>query len=347
MSRRHFLIAVAISAICVGNGVAQQPRKWTPEHPYNIVPNAGPWAICVMSYAGEKAFFLAEKFVTELRRDYKLPAYFFNRSDVERKKEEVREEEMRKKRWALYADLARQMGQADPSAVAPKTVHVKKPLRMEDQFAVLIGGYREMDTARRSLNYVRRLKPPSEELMNQAFVAGPANGGAEVRTSFVNPFVSAFVVPNPTAPKQQPEEIDERELGASLKELNADESFSLLKCPGDWTLVVKVYRAPTIILSQGQDRRLFDRGSRGAELLQASARQAHQLAEVLRDPQLGFDAYVLHTNNMSMVTVGSFTGTNDPRMSEIANRVVSLKLKDASGGTEAFMNPPMPFKVPK
>jgi len=352
MARQKPMVAfvIALGLGLAGDAWSQQPatpqangpRKWTPDHPYNITPNAGAWAICVMSYSGEKAFYLSEKFVTELRRDYRLPAYFFNRSDVERQKEEVREEEMRKKRWTLYDQLAKQMGHDDPKKVAPQTVHVKKPLRFEDQFAVMIGGYRDMDNARRSLEYVRKLKPPSEELMNRAFVAGPANGGAEVKSAFINPFQSAFVVPNPTAPKQKPPELDEKQLGFTLKELNADETYSLLKCPGNWTLVVKVYRAPTVVLTKGQEKSPLDR-SKSGDLLGASAQQAHQLAEILRTPQLGFESYVLHTNNMSMVTVGSFDGPSDPRMEPLANKLATLKLEPF----ESLMKPPMPFKVPR
>jgi len=347
MARRFQIGLLAVLALGIGGlpsvSAQEKKREWKPDHTYNITPAAGPWAICVMSYSGEMAFPLSELFVTELRRDYKLPAYFFNRSEVDRKKEEERLEANTKKRWALYGDLAKQMGLDDPKKVAPEKVWVKR-MKVDDQFAVMIGGYRDMESARRSLNYIRGLKAPSDILMNKAFVVGPASGGAEVKSAFVNPFQSAFVVPNPTAPKAKPPEPDEREQAASLKELNAGETFSLLNCPGVWTLVVKVYRAPTIVLSKGQDKGLFDKSSgKGSNYLEASARQAHQLAEVLRSNQLGFESYVLHTNNMSMVTVGSFSGPTDPAMEKLANRLATLKLDPF----ESLMKPPMPFKVPK
>ena len=53
--------------------------------------------------------------------------------------------------------------------------------------------------------------------------------------------------------------------------------------------------------------RLTGLGGRTGEALGAAGLQAHELARFLRTPQLGlgFEAYVLHTRNKSVVTVGA------------------------------------------
>jgi hypothetical protein len=165
----------------------------------------------------------------------------------------------------------------------------------------------------------------------------------------VNPFLTAFVCPNPTIPQeqQQPPQAKQEEFETSyrqLQEMNAGETYSLLRNPGVWTLVVRIYKAPTVLQAQHNPGGLFDRvfGNKGDDYLSASAKQAHQLAEILRNKQLNFDSYVLHAPTMSMVCVGSFASEKDPRMAEMANTICRLRLDP-----ETLMQPPKPFPVPK
>jgi hypothetical protein len=83
-------------------------------------------------------------------------------------------------------------------------------------------------------------------------------------------------------------------------------------------------------------------GSNEGSLLDAAAKQAHQLAEVLRSPQLKFDAYVLHTKDLSIVTVGSFDSEKDPRMLQLMGQLAKLRFDQYE-----TLSPPTPFKVPK
>ena len=269
MVRRALLVLLTITGgilLPANRADAQQNSMswkgpWTPEHPYNIKPDTGPWAICVISYTGKTAFAFAQDMVSELRSSgkdgYKLPGYFYNRSEVERQEEIKREEEFRQRRLET-------MKQFDPSAVEDK-IHIKKPLHIEDQFAVLIGGYKDMDSARRSLDEIRKLKSPSEKLLHKIW--GTDKDG-QAKNMPVNPFLTAFVCPNPSIPKeknQQPQ-VSQEEFETSyrqLQELNAAESFNLLKCHGKWTLVVKVYQSPTVIQTTHNEGGLFDRAFGG------------------------------------------------------------------------------------
>src|SRR5438874_1541205 len=118
MFQRIALAAAAVIGLA-SVALAQPPQAAPParKHAYDITAEAGPWCISVQSFfenfeapAGRdfypqeleqllnhsKARRQAIDFVSCLRRDYKLPAYMFNRGDEERKKEEERVDNERK-----------------------------------------------------------------------------------------------------------------------------------------------------------------------------------------------------------------------------------------------------------
>src|SRR5262249_22143287 len=66
-------------------------------------------------------------------------------------------------------------------------------------------------------------------------------------------------------------------------------------------------------------------GSKPGEALGAAALQAHELAKLLRDPRLGFTAYVLHTRTSSIVTVGGFNALNDAEMQRVQRQLAALR----------------------
>ncbi len=109
---------------------------------------------------------------------------------------------------------------------------------------------------------------------------------------------------NPTVQQQQ--ELAVRKADPALKEFNADEEYSLLKCPKPYTLLVKEYMgATTIENSSGKGDGGFLGvfglgGKKPGEALDAAAKQAHETARALR--QLHFDAYVLHTRHRAALS---------------------------------------------
>jgi hypothetical protein len=348
--RTPFLFRFAVVVLLGSIGVdvrAQQPSDNRPPHPYDITPAAGSWAILVKSYSGKEAAALAFELVSELRREYKLRAYFFNRGDQARQEEEARVKAQREQRLAFYKQYGYE---------APEKIHIKRLAHIEDQYAVLIAdNYPDMDTARKDLDRIRKMKPPSEKLLDKGWRAVPAKNDKDkleaVEHGVLNPFVTAFVVPNPTVPVQKDTEGDKQDL-MLLREMNSDESYSLIhKCPGKWTLVVKVYRGPTVLMSRESEKSVLERigvgGSKSSDVMGACGKQAHQFAELLRNKQLNFESFVLHTRNMSLVTVGSFVSEKDPRMAEMISTLSKLQLQVASGPAETLLNPPQPFPVPR
>jgi hypothetical protein len=355
---------LAAAAVLVGLASivqAQQPRQ-PQRNPYDITPEAGPWAICVTSFAtqidrpegrdfypGELEQILAHtdardrsvRFVSELRSDpYRLRAYLFNHGDDERKKEEERVAQERRDRKEFLLKHPELAGTMRPM------VNIKRTAHIVDQYIVLIGGYRDRDDARRGLDGLRKLKPPSREFMN--LVAG-AQGSANMN-ALVNPFSTAFVVPNPTNPdKLKPPPREENELAINNEELNRNNPFSpLVAHQKKWTLIIKEYKIPIPIIGRNEQAQRLDPAKTG-QTYEALGKQAEALAGLLRNKAFGnaFDTYVIHSKFASYVTVGIFDGPNDPRLASMQATLSKLSLRGPTGQAMVdLMNPAMPFPIP-
>ncbi len=334
-NRRFFLapLAVLAAAACA---VAQAPGTDTS---FPVAPEVGPWMILVNSYAGSNSRQLAEDLIQEIRTNYHTAAYGYNRGGLERAKEHERIRKIKEQQQQFIAQAGLP---ADTRLRSPKTV------RIEDQYAVLIGGFKDIDAARKALDEVRKLKPPSERLMHQTV-------GRDQTNRSLNPFLTAFVVRNPMVPVEKDARDDKPD--PRLKEYNADESFSLLKCPKRWTLAVKSYQGrATIVQTQATEKSVVEKltgSASGADLLNANAKQAHLVAEMLK--KFGYEAYVLHTEFSSVVTVGGFDSADDPRMVQMQKLFMNELAKGHKSsvgqlhviGGVGFFPQPMPMAVPK
>jgi hypothetical protein len=290
---------------------------------YPVTPEAGAHLICVQSFKGPKATEQANELAAAVRRDHKLPAYVFAKGREERLKQQRHLEELRKK-----------YGQS------------RFPIeRIEEQYAVLVGGYKDMDAARSALETVRRLKPPDKFFISgervQPGKSDKGESGVFLQEIRINPFNSAFVVRNPTI---QQEQQAENKADPLMKKLNADETYSLLQCKKPWTLVVSVFQGLPVVQAAGTAPSVMDKlmGRNPGEQLAASALNAHNLAEALR--KLGFEAYVLHTRYNSVVTIGAYDTKDDRRMQQVQEALHNRFKLD--GGMQ-FMAQPMPMEVPQ
>lgn len=329
---RIFVALVAAVAV-IGSVVAQQPTGFA------ITPEVGPWMILVASYRGDDARAKAEGMCRELRTNYKVAAYLFNRADDERRAENERVAQIREQ----HKRKLREAGLPEDTKLPIKTV------RIEDQYAVLVGGFKDDIAARKGLDDIRKLKP-SESLQLTAYMP---DASGKMREQAINPFQSAFVCRNPRVPNEKAganEGPDPR-----IKEYNAGESFSLLKCSGPWTLVVKSYTGAAVIQSQNAPKSVMEKlmpFGKGGALLNANARQAHEVADVLK--KIGFDSYVLHTEYSSYVTIGAFSGPDDPKVPQMQTAFVNEMNNPKSrlgqlhtvGGVQ-FLPQPMPMAVPQ
>jgi hypothetical protein len=140
--------------------------------------------------------------------------------------------------------------------------------------------------------------------------------------------------------------------------MNQKEKYSLFKCQKPWTLVVQVYQGAAITQSAPKPN-VFDQARPGARQaamerqlnllsrasgrdLKSSATEAGKLAEQLRDKGRGFEAYVFHTRDASLVTVGGFRGPSDPDLLRLQKQLANLKV-----GESQLLAQPVPFEVPR
>lgn len=331
MSR--MIVALVAAAAVIGSTDARQPSNFA------VTPEVGPWMICVASYRGEESRANAEDMCRELRNEYRVAAFVFNRADDERRAEADRVAQIREQ----HKRRLRESGLPEDTRLPIKTI------RIEDQYAVLVGGFKDDTVARKKLDEIRKLKP-SDKLQGKAYVPDPSG---KMREQAVNPFQSAFVCRNPRVPKEkigQDEGPDPR-----LKDYNAGESFSLLKCSSPWTLVVKSYSGAAVIQSQNASKSVMEklmRFGKNDAMLNANSKQAHEVAEFLK--RFGFESYVLHTEYSSYVTIGGFSGPDDPKLIQMQQAFVNEMNRSNSnigqlhvvGGVQ-FLAQPMPMAVPQ
>jgi hypothetical protein len=298
-------------------------------------PEAGEWMICAAHYSGPDAPELARQVVSDLRDNHGLPAYVFNHAAQERSKQE---EEHRK------------LQERYPGVKLPR-----RYVRVQEECAVLIGGYKGFDDATEGLKKVKQLPLPKLSLgedktayqLITIYEPAPNGKGFIPKRAPLNPYANAMVVRNPTvpAPRKPVAKFD-----PAWKQFNAGEEYSLLKCRKRYTLVVKEYQGAAIVPAQGSTASLLKMLGLGkGEVLSAVGEQAHALAQFLRDPRLGFTAYVLHTRTSSIVTVGEFDSLDDPEFQSLQRRVAALKFQSGRPGEAdpiGLMAHPAPMEVP-
>src|SRR5262249_42137949 len=152
-----------------------------------LTPQAGTYLICAAHYIGPEGMELARQGAVELRKRHKMPAFIFNRGEEERRKQRE-----------YWGNLAKQ----HPG------VPVRRPVRrIHDQFAVLIGGFKDMDSAHKSLARVKKLPLPRMKLEGgkspydlMTYTEKDKKGNPVVKRAPVNPFHNAMVVRNPLVP---------------------------------------------------------------------------------------------------------------------------------------------------
>jgi hypothetical protein len=339
---KRFLYALAGLAVFGVIGLGQAD----PNQACVITPEVGAWTICAASFTGELAPQLARDLVMELRSQYHLHAYLYNRGAEQRRQQQQEIEEQRRQK----KEYLRQNG------IDPANVHLPvRTVRIEEQYVVLVGGFKDMETGRKELERIKKLQPPRsvpKDTLYRVSLPNELNRDQkqQEQKTEVNPFRNSFVVPNPTIPMgREPTNKPD----PFWKELNAGESYSLLKCPKPWTLAVKEYQGATVLQAQHTPTNFLEKlFSRSADQLSASALNAHNMAEALH--RCGFDAYVLHTRTSSIVTIGEFDGPRDPRMEAVKQAFFASqpKIKFASNdsrfpqGIDLFAQP-RPMEVPR
>ena len=314
-----------------------------------VTPEVGPWMVLITSYAGKDGPLRARKMVTELRRVYKLPAYVFNYGAEEKRKELERV-------TALIAKQKEVLKQANLPVDQPIRVRHAK---IDEHFAVLVGGYPTMDAAAKARDQLRALKlEPNPnvfmlvepgDLLDRKFYTPQegTKGKTQSELVFVNPFEHAFPVHNPTSKVERPADAGKLEIG-KLRAMNSGESFSLLKAKGKFTLAIKQFHLPSVTAPRNEPAPTsmlegFGLGKKTVDTTDYAAENAHRFAEALRKSKL--DAYVLHMTYFSVVTIGDFESVDQPELRAMQN-LIDTRLAPALESLELFPKA-LPMPIPR
>ena len=340
---------------------AVAPVAAEPPHEWAVRPEHGEWLICVKSYAGDLAKAQAVELAGLIRTQHKAAAYLFERNAEDRQREEQRRADFRAGKAAELAPFLQLQSQMKAEAAARgveyadvPTVYRMPKVTVEPQWAVLVGGFKDADTARKALNAVREWPVPvNVKLMQEAVSVLPGDDGKLVtQGTYINPYRSAMVFPNPTV-RRAPSQANA--VDPALFQYNAEEPLSLLRCEKSWTLIVKDFTVPATVQGKGQESSVMQRlfhGDESARLLHATAQQANVLATALRSESMEraarvaaahagltprpLDSYILHHRTGSRVTVGQFDAPDDPALQEmqrlLSNMYFQVSDKTVAGG---------------
>ncbi|MDY3555850.1 hypothetical protein R5W24_004996 [Gemmata sp. JC717] len=350
------------------------------DHPWLLKPEHGAFFIMVKSYVrpaqgtpaakedpGPSARELAEALAHEIRDTYRVPAFLFEYISEERKAEMRQIAAARQKAQAYTAEVAklreRSQFQGTEFLEPDNKMHVMTH-HHRDQIGVLVGGFKTEEVAKEALLKLKTWPTPKNEILvdKSAIVQTGANGKSEIVKAAINPYASAFVVPNPTVPRSaQPQQ----GFDPFIVKLNEGMPYNLLKAKKGWTLAVKSFVAPVEVTNKESTPSVMQKMgfSKGADALAAGAEQAEGLAKALRqmkgpnDQGLNLEAFVLHTRNASLVTVGQFDGPDDPSLLATKRLLAALQSKtrvtEDKTGLRPVANAPtlfdniMPMPIPK
>lgn len=261
---------------------------------YELTENNGPWMVMAASFSGAGAANDAKALVLELRGQFGVEAYTF-----ERKYD--------------YTDTV--VGVGYDRYGGPKKMRYMNDTS-HTSYAVLVGNYDSVDNSdlQRTLNKVKKARP-------KVF-----DNGYSVKTDTIKtirrklketlqsddnqetgPMGNAFVTRNPLLPEEffRPQGLDELVLS-----MNQETKYSLLQCPGKYSVRVATFRG-AVELDQKKIEEIEKKNIVSGSRLARAAEKAEKLAADLRAQ--GVEAYTFHDRFESVVTVGSFDSVGTPR----------------------------------
>jgi len=297
---------MTVGALCAA--AAAQAAPWSdlislkhvdtdPAKPYKLAEENGPWMLMACSFSGNGAEKQAHELVVELRKRYKLPAYVYLGHFDPGKAEALGFNKYGKKPKAAYYKYREGKNPEHPDLV---------------EVAVLVGNYRAADDpkAQSVLHTLKYAKPTCLDIKDGKQTHQTLTGWRLAQQQVyemigsakkeLGPMRHAFIVPNPLLPAEY---FNQRGLDEETIALNKGVPYSLLECPGKYTVQVATFKGSTVI-RQADIRDIEDGRKEMGSQLAVAAQQADALVKELR--KLGYDAYQYHDRYTSIVTVGSF-----------------------------------------
>ncbi len=279
-----------------------------PNVEYKLADINGPFLIQVTSFSGPNARQDANNLVFELRSKYNYRAYVFEKF--------------------FQNDLSKEENKPKGMQGHKNYRYLRTSKRLE--YIVMIGDFQSTEDRdfQETLKKVKTIKPDIFQAANQkkamsfAEWNGKAAGANNVANNAANnnqrgPFFLAMGARNPLMPPEnQPGTIDK-----FLASINAQRPYTLLSCPGQYTVRVATFTG-RIVIKQDEIREI-EAGrkpfsERKVSELELSERAAVQLCKILR--QQGYEAYEFHDYHASYVTIGNFQSVGQ----ELPNGMIEL-----------------------
>ncbi len=259
-----------------------------PNQDYRMTRENGPWMVLATSFSGDGAEEQAHELVLELRRQYKLEAYTHEMSfdftqGVEGRGVDPTGQPLRMqyKRDEIVHEVAVLVGNY-PSVGDPEAQETLRKIKYMRPDALTASGRKETAQSLAALRTIQKALLPKNDARKKK-----------------GPMGHALITRNPLIPREYfvPEGIDE-----FVQKINSDVPYSLLQCPSKYTVKVATFTGK-VVLDQ-HEIEAYENGKPLQSRLEKAGIQAETLAIALR--KKGYEAYVLHDRNLSIVTVGSF-----------------------------------------
>jgi len=278
-----------------------------PDKVYAVSEENGPWMVMACSFSGDGAKKQAQELVQELRKRYKLPAYVYEGSfDPGEAQGRGIDKFGRPLKW----NYMKYKGKDKDQARHPKLTEV----------AVLVGNYESAEDgeAQKTLQTIKYATPEALEIEEGEKTHQTLTGWRMIQRQVqaaigsekkkLGPMGHAFITTNPLLP---PEFFSPKGgLDPLVLDMNKNAEFSLLDCPGKYTVQVATFKGE-VIIKQDEIKAIQEGHKQMKSGLAEAADKAHRLAKALR--MKGYEAYEFHDRNASIVTVGSFNSVGTPR----------------------------------
>jgi hypothetical protein len=273
---------------------------------YLLTPKNGPCHIFVASYVGEKGVEYALRLASELRNTHGLEAYIHN----------YREREDFMRPAPKQMDEMRKQFMGAP----PRFPHFKNP--PQDNWVVVVGNFASIDNDRAFDSTMKKLRKLNRESFSQP-VAVELRWGTDANGKNPNELVGLRGTANPLRPKE--EKLSDAQLKSLklIKEMNDPEPFSVYQLKAPFTLCVFKFSAATGI-AKNEKKGFFGGGEKQSKGLATAADNARIFCKVMRD--MGYDAYIFHSDIASVVCVNGYQGRNDPKWVEDFKKFSKMKI---------------------
>lgn len=337
MTRRVLLLATAIlmaSATFANVASAQldifRRNRSRPES-IELSDKNGPWLIMCASFVGETGLEQAKALVQELRTNYKLDAYIYRHTFD-------------------HSNKIQAFGWDDkPNGDGVLATKQLVPAHVEtyEEIAVVVGDFPSLDDAeaQKTLDAIKHWQPKSlaineysstnQQLGALRHIQRMMSSDPEAKEK--GPMAAAFLMPNPLLPEEY---YAAPPLDDVILKANRGIQYSLLDCPGSYSVKVATFRGATTFSPHEIERRQKEyedmlnsgRGITDSQLVEA-AENAHLMTVALR--KMGVEAYEFHDHHESYVCVGSFDWAKQQTASgiqtnpDIANVIAKFKATDA------------------